>query len=84
MFDGLHARRAQLKLAYGGPLTWDAVEGRKACRILEAREADDQREDEHQAYIAFFIDAGERMRRAIEAVDGAQLRDPRWPQASST
>jgi hypothetical protein len=51
----------------------DPLEGRKTCRISESSEGDVQNEDEHEKYIEFFIDAGERFRKAISAVDGASL-----------
>lgn len=73
VFDALLSRQPEFEAAYGRSLSWDAIEGRKACRIFEARDGNVQLEDEHETYINFFVDAGERMRRAIEAVGGAQL-----------
>jgi hypothetical protein len=46
---------------------------KKACRIFEAAKGDVQNEAEHEKYIEFFIDAGERFRKAISVVDGASL-----------
>ena len=73
VFDALHARRQEFEAAYGRQVEWDPLEGRKACRISESSEGDVQNETEHEKYIEFFIDAGERFRRAISAVDGASL-----------
>jgi hypothetical protein len=73
VFDALYARRDEFEAAYGRPLEWDPLEGRKACRISESSEGDVQNEGEHEKYIEFFIDAGERFRKAISAVDGASL-----------
>ena len=47
--------------------------GGRRARVFEPAEGDVQNEAEHQKYIEFFIDAGERFRRAISAVDGASL-----------
>jgi len=47
--------------------------GGKACRIFEPAEGDVENEADHEKYIEFFIDAGERFRNAISAVNGASL-----------
>ena len=73
VFDALYVRRDEFEAAYGRQLEWDPMEGRKACRISESSEGDVQNEAEYEKYIEFFIDAGERFRRAISAVDGASL-----------
>ena len=73
VFDALYARREEFEAAYGRPLEWESIEGRKRCRIFEAAEGDVANEAEHEKYIEFFIDAGERFGRAISAVNGASL-----------
>ena len=73
VFDALHARRAEFEAAYGRPLEWEPLEGKKACRVFEAADGDIQDEAAHEEYISFFIDAGERLRMAIAAVDGSSL-----------
>jgi hypothetical protein len=73
VFDALYARRDEFEAAYGRQLEWDPLEGRKACRISEPAEGDVLNEAEHEKYIEFFIDAGERFRKAISAVNGASL-----------
>lgn len=73
VFNALYARRDEFEAAYGRQLEWDPLEGRKACRISESSEGDVQNDAEHEKYIEFFIDAGERFRRAISAIDGASL-----------
>jgi hypothetical protein len=72
-FDALRARRQEFEAAYGRLVEWDPMEGRKACRISESSDGDVQNEADHEKYIQFFIDASERFRRAISAVDGASL-----------
>jgi hypothetical protein len=49
------------------------LEGRKACRIFELAEGDVPNEADHADYIDFFVDAAERLRQAIAAVDGSLL-----------
>jgi hypothetical protein len=73
VFDVLYARRQEFEAAYGRPVEWDPMEGRKACRISESSEGDVQNEIEHEKYIEFFIGAIERFRKAISAIDGTSL-----------
>jgi hypothetical protein len=73
VFDALDERREEFEAAYGRQLQWEPLEGRKACRVFEPYEGDVENEAEHEKYIEFFIDAGERFRRAISSVDGASL-----------
>jgi len=49
------------------------LDGRKACRISESAVGVVEYEAEHEQYIAFFIDVGQRFRTAINAVNGASL-----------
>lgn len=73
VFDALHARREEFEAAYGRQLDWDPLEARKACRIFESAVGAVEIEAEHETYIEFFIDAGQRFRTAIAAVNGASL-----------
>jgi hypothetical protein len=36
MFDRLHQARAEVEVVFGGPLDWQRLEGRRACRIRSA------------------------------------------------
>ncbi len=67
------ARREEFETACGRPVDWDPLDGRKACRISESAVGAVEHEAEHEKYIAFFIDAGQRFRIAINAVNGASL-----------
>jgi hypothetical protein len=73
VFDGLHSRREEFEAAYGRPLEWDPLDGRKACKISDSAEGDVEDEAGHDKFIEFFIDSGERFRKAIAAVDGTSL-----------
>jgi hypothetical protein len=48
IFEALHAHQAEIEHTFGGPLTWQALEGKRACRILAPiikggyRDAEDQ------------------------------------------
>jgi hypothetical protein len=50
VFDALYARRDEFEAAYGRPLEWDSLEGRKTCRIFESTEGDVQNEGDHEKH----------------------------------
>lgn len=65
----LRDRQEQVETGYGHPLEWEELPTKRACRIAEYREgcpvADAERWDE---YIAWFLDAGTRLRAALNTV----------------
>ena len=67
-YEALARQKDALEAAYGGPLTWEPLPGRRACRIAEYRTGAITRQDEHHAYMNFFLDASQRMRTALAAV----------------
>jgi hypothetical protein len=73
VFDALHTRREDFEAAHRRKLDRDPLEGRKACRISDPLEGDVQDEANHERYIEFFTDAGQRLRTAIAAIDGASF-----------
>jgi hypothetical protein len=69
MFNELAAQRQALEGAYGRPLDFELLPNARASRIAEYRpDADVRQEDRHQEYIDWLIDAGERLRWALDAV----------------
>lgn len=69
LFEFLRARREIIEAAYGQELEFDPIDGKRACRI--ATYCDDgavDDEDHWPDYLDWFLDAGERMRRALAAV----------------
>jgi len=73
VFDTLASRREEFEAAYGRPLDWDRMEGRKACRISEQIAGDVFSSDDYDGYIDFFIDGSDRFRKAIADVGGQAL-----------
>ena len=68
LLDELKAKRDIIEDAYGAELTFeDPGQERRAVRLAEYREGHWSRSDEFEDYVAWFIDRGIRMRRAIEA-----------------
>jgi hypothetical protein len=73
IFDQLLARRDEIEAAYGGPLCWEQLPNRRACRAAAdywdgCDIADEDRWDE---YIGWFIDTGVRLRASLG--DAARL-----------
>lgn len=68
IYDGLLARKEELEKAYGRPLQWEQLPDKRASRIADYTNADVTQEGRHDEFINFLIDAGERMRRALNAV----------------
>lgn len=73
VFDVLYKQKAAFEAAYGRPLDWDPIEGKKACRISETTNGDVLNQQDHDRYIQFFLDGADRFREAIAAVGAASL-----------
>lgn len=69
LFDHLLAQRARFEEAYGRPLEWERLDDGKASRIAEYSTGRVTTASGHAEYMAFFDDAGERLRMALQAVD---------------
>jgi Domain of unknown function (DUF4268) len=67
-FEALLGQQQTLEAAYGRPLTWEPLPAKRACRIADYRDGAITRQDEHDAYMDFFLDASQRMRNALAAV----------------
>lgn len=68
IFDHLFAHRTLFEEAYGRSVEWDRLEGRRACRIADYTPGDVSESERHDEFIAWLIDSGERLRRAVAAV----------------
>lgn len=68
LFARLVARRDALDAAFGEPLQYEELPGKLSSRIATFRDnADVGRTDEHEAYIKWFINTGDALRKAIAA-----------------
>ena len=68
IYDALQAHKEELENAYGRYLQWEPLPNRRASRIADYTDAEVSQEGRHDEFIAFLIDAGERMRRALDVV----------------
>jgi hypothetical protein len=66
IFHYLEKQQEQFEAAYGGPLSWEPLPNKSACRIADYKQGCtvEQRE-RFDEYIEWFIDAGKRLRAAL-------------------
>ncbi len=74
LFGFLTERKAEIESAYGSPLTWEELAGRRARRIADYRPGDVSEIGEHDTYIDWFFDTGARLRQALAGSAAAWLR----------
>lgn len=65
LFDQLDALRSPIEAAYGGPLEWLPIEGKRACRIADNSSGSIDQLERHDEFIDWFIDRGVRLRQAL-------------------
>ncbi|WP_147252332.1 DUF4268 domain-containing protein [Blastococcus sp. TF02A-30] len=71
MFDRLVAVREHFESEFGGPLVFDPLDGRKACRIeVLMRPASVDQQENWPTYLDWMIDTQTRLRRAFASVGG--------------
>lgn len=71
LFERLRARRDEMDAAYGRPLEFDEIPGKRACRIVEYRDGEIGEEERWNEFIDWFVDCGVRLREAIAVVAAA-------------
>ena len=71
VLSALQREQAAIEAAFGGPLSWEPLEGRRGCRVAAYGTGDVADVEAHDAYIDWFIDTGTRMRAALEPYAGA-------------
>jgi hypothetical protein len=66
LFEDLQSRRDEIEAVYGRSLSWEALPGRKACRIADYAEGCGITEEErHPEFVDWFVDAGTRLRACL-------------------
>jgi uncharacterized protein DUF4268 len=66
-YHELEASAAQINAAYGSPLCWEPLPGKKACRIADYHDGEIERREEHEQYIDWFTTSQDRLRAAVAA-----------------
>lgn len=65
LFDALADQQAELDEQYGRPLTFERLEGRRACRIADYGVGSIADRESWNRFIDWFFDSGVRFRRAL-------------------
>lgn len=65
VFEAIAAHREAVEAVHGRPLEFESLEGRRAARIAEYIDGDVAEDDRHDEFIAWFLDSGQRLRRAL-------------------
>jgi hypothetical protein len=66
LYNRLFANREPIEQRYGRALTWEPLPGRIACRIADYADGDITESPRHEEFIAWFLDSGDRLRRALD------------------
>jgi hypothetical protein len=67
IFNRLASKKGLIEATYGGPLVWEELPGKRACRIADYATGDVVNGDSFDQYIDWFFDSGDRLRAAINA-----------------
>ncbi len=69
IFDQLHAQKAQFEATFGGPLSWERLDKKRACRIKHVVESGGYRspESEWPAIQSEMLDAMTRLETALKS-----------------
>ncbi|MGB2756598.1 MAG: DUF4268 domain-containing protein [Acidimicrobiia bacterium] len=65
IFDHFSEHKAEIETAFGEPLSWEPLPGKKACRIAAYTSGDVLNEAEYEQYIDWFFDISARLRSSL-------------------
>jgi hypothetical protein len=65
-FGELDEHREAINAAFGGPLSWEPLEGRRASRIAAYGTGDITEVDQYDEYLDWFVSTFERLRAALD------------------
>jgi hypothetical protein len=66
-FGDLYQHRDEIEAAFGGELSWEALNGRRASRIATYTEGDVAQADRHDEFVEWFIGSLEKLRSALDS-----------------
>ncbi|HET7489175.1 MAG TPA: DUF4268 domain-containing protein [Acidimicrobiales bacterium] len=73
IFQALAQHRTDFEAAYGRPLSFEELPGKRASRIADYTEGTIENQESWDDYIDWFIDSGERIRRAVGEVTEGRI-----------
>jgi len=62
-----------MESTYGSPLSFEPLEHAKACRIADYTPGSVLERDRWPSFVAWFVDAQQRLRAAVEAAGGVPI-----------
>lgn len=68
LFDSACEQKEAFEAVYGRDLSWERLDSKKASRVADYREGKVEETQDHEEYIDWFLDAGDRMRKAVASV----------------
>lgn len=69
-FAAAERHKVEVEAAYGQPLSWEPLPGKKASRVAHYRPGNIDDRDGWDEYIGWLIDSQSRLRRAFDAIGG--------------
>jgi hypothetical protein len=69
IYEHLALQRGVLESAYGGPLEFEPLEGRRACRIASYRSGTISEREQWEEFIDWFFASGINLRQAFAAAE---------------
>lgn len=66
IFAALEAHKAEIEQRFAGPMSWEPLPNRRACRIAVYGPGDVTQSDAYEDYINWFIEVGTRFRAALK------------------
>ena len=73
LFAFLYERRDEIEATYGKALEWEELPGKRASRVSDYAAGDVMSVDQHESYIDWFFDSGDRLRAALASAAAAWL-----------
>lgn len=71
VFAELKNRQPEIEAAFGEALSWEDLPGKRACRVAAYAPGSVTETESHDDYIAWFMDAGTRLRAGLSACAAA-------------
>ena len=67
----LYQKRSTIEASFGGPLTWERLDGKRASRVAANTDGAVEPSENWDQYIDWFFDTQERLRSALNTADNS-------------